>query len=55
MERHLDENEIAQYVDAIAAGTEDRLPEEARAHVEGCLECKMEIVEAVELIGTKID
>jgi hypothetical protein len=49
MERHLDENEIAQYVDAIEAGTVDRLPEEVLRHVEGCLECKGEIVEVMEL------
>jgi len=50
MERHLTEQEIAQYVDAIEAETANQLPENILAHVEECLECKIEIVEVRELM-----
>ena len=50
MGEHLDENEIAAYVEAIEAGNLDGLPEEIRDHVEGCLECKREIVELWGLV-----
>jgi hypothetical protein len=53
MENHLDENEIAQYMDAIEAGKQDELTTEIRAHVEECFECKVEIVETLELLQTK--
>ena len=47
---HLDENEIAAYVESIEAGNLERLPENVRDHVEECLECKVEIMEALELV-----
>lgn len=50
MDRHLDENEIAQYVEAIEAGKQDELPEEIRAHVEECFECKVEVIEMWKLL-----
>jgi len=49
MERHLDENEIALYVEAIESGTVDGLPEEILGHVEACLECKCEIMAIFEI------
>ncbi len=49
MKRHLDENEIAAYVDALEAGTQDTLSERILDHVEECIECKMEIVDVYNL------
>ncbi len=50
MEKHLTEEEIALYVDAIEAWKQDQLPAEILAHVEECLECKIEVVELLKLI-----
>jgi hypothetical protein len=49
METHLDENEIALYVDAIEAENQDELSKEILDHVEECSKCKMEIVEVYDL------
>jgi len=43
---HLDEQELATYVEALLIDEQGQLPE----HVEECLECKMEIMEVWELI-----
>ena len=47
---HLDENEIAQYVDAQMLDTQNQLPAEMLEHVEDCFECKVEIMEVIELM-----
>jgi hypothetical protein len=50
MNRHLAENEIAQYVDALVSNKQDQLPEKILEHVEECLECKKEIMDAWGLL-----
>lgn len=47
---HLDEQELAQYVDALISDKQDHLPEEILEHVEECLECKLEVMEVWILI-----
>ena len=58
MESHLDENEIAAYVDALREDLQDQLPGEILEHVAKCFECKVEIIEVwelVEVIGATSD
>lgn len=50
MERHLTDEEIALYVEALELKKQERLSEAILDHVQECLECKMEIVEVWELI-----
>ena len=50
MESHLDENEIAAYVDALREDLQDQLPGEILEHVAECFECKVEIIEVWELV-----
>lgn len=50
---HLTEQELAQYVDALISDKQDQLSEEIGAHVEGCLECKVEIIEILDLIRSQ--
>jgi hypothetical protein len=47
--KHLDENEIAAYIEAIIAEKTDELPVNILDHVEECLECKKAIVDTVEI------
>ena len=47
---HLDENKIAQYVDALSADTKDQLPEEILEHVAECLDCKVAIMGVLPLV-----
>lgn len=44
MERHLTEEEIALYVDALVLDNQDELPEEVQEHVAECFERKVEII-----------
>lgn len=53
---HLDEQELAQYVDALIFDEQSRLPEYILEHVEECLVCKKEVMEAlglVEFVGSQ--
>ena len=47
---HLDENEIARFVDALRMDTQDQLPEEIREHVAECFHCKMELIAMWEIV-----
>ena len=46
---HLDEQELAQYVDALINDKQGQLPEYILQHVEECAECKIGITEVLEL------
>jgi hypothetical protein len=50
LESHLSEQELAQYVDALVLDKEDELPQEVLEHVAECFECKVEIMEVLEII-----
>jgi hypothetical protein len=50
---HLSENGIALYVDAIKLERIDSLPAAIVHHVEGCEECKMQIMEVTELLANE--
>jgi hypothetical protein len=50
---HLNDESVAQYVDALIASTTDALPPEVRDHVAECLECKMAITELYSILRTK--
>jgi hypothetical protein len=49
MESHLREQELAQYVDALATDQQDRVPQEILEHVQECFACKVEVMEVLEL------
>jgi len=44
VENHLSENEIAQYMEALAANKQAQLPEKIMEHVEESFERKVEII-----------
>lgn len=50
MESHLDENELAQYVEAIALNRQNELPKGILEHIAQCFECKVEVLEVLELV-----
>lgn len=45
MDKHLTENEITLYIDALVLNIQDHLPEEIRDHVAECFECKVEFLD----------
>ena len=47
---HLSEEELALYVEGMKLDVSRRLPERLLAHVEGCLNCKVELMELFELV-----
>ena len=49
-DRHLTEEGIALFVDALKLNCVDRLPEEIREHVSECEECKRDVLEAESLV-----
>ena len=46
---HLDEQELAQYIDALMFDKQGQLPEYILEHVEECFGCKVEIREVLAL------
>lgn len=51
MDKHLTEQELAQYVDALVLEKQDQLPEDMREHAAECRECKVEVMEIMESSG----
>jgi hypothetical protein len=49
MDRHLDDNEIAQFSDYLCLGTE-KPDQDILGHVAGCYECKVTILELCEIM-----
>ena len=47
--RHLTEEGVALYADALLLQRSDELPTSLREHVEGCLECEMQIMGVYEI------
>jgi len=47
MNRCLNENEIAQTAEWLAEIGDKELPDDIKNHLEGCLDCKMEVLEVV--------
>ena len=47
---HLNEQELAQYVDALMSHEQGQLPEYILGHVKECLKCKVKIIEVWELM-----
>jgi|AntRauTorcE11898_2_1112593.scaffolds.fasta_scaffold02246_3 hypothetical protein len=50
--KHLSEEYIAQYAEALARGEQDYLPEEMRKHVKECNHCADEVMAVYELMDT---
>ena len=50
MKRCLDENEIAQAAEWLAEIGDKELPDDIKNHLEGCEDCKMEVLEVGEII-----
>jgi hypothetical protein len=50
---HLTEVELALYVDAIVLDAQVKLPEDILDHVADCTECKVELIELLELIDAE--
>ncbi len=51
--KHLTEEAIALYVDALKLKATDRLPQEVREHVSGCRQCKQAILELEWLVDDR--
>lgn len=50
MDKHLTEQELAQYVEALVLEKQGQLPENMREHVADCFQCKVEILGVWELV-----
>jgi hypothetical protein len=49
--KHLDENSIAYISEYISGLVEEEPPEEEIAHLRGCMDCKLTILEVAEIIA----
>jgi len=50
MGNHLSDEQLAHYVDALVSDHLDQLPEEILEHVEECFECKVTILDELDLV-----
>jgi hypothetical protein len=47
---HLTVEQLALYLDALVLEKQDQIPEGIKEHMAKCYECKVEIVEVLELV-----
>jgi hypothetical protein len=49
---YLDDNEISKWVDYLLGNEHGEITDDERSHVQDCFECKLEILELTDIVGS---